>query len=72
MLGYTGLENPRFQFNIYSETLDELRLICNALIDGLLAATTFKAIPHFSPFDDYDDEVKIYRRVLDVSFWHQE
>jgi len=72
MSGYSGLENPRFQFNIYSTLVDDLRVICDALIAALDAATTFTAVPCYGPFDGYDDEIGIYRRVLDVSIWNQE
>ena len=70
--GYSGLENPRFQFDVYSESVDDLADIHDAIIGALAAATTFKAVPADSPWDDWDDDVGIYRRTFDVSIWNQE
>jgi len=70
--GYSRLENPRFQFNIYSRLVDDLRTIFDAMLAALEAATTFTAVPDDSPWDDYDPVVDIYRRVVTIGFWNDE
>jgi hypothetical protein len=70
--GYSTLENPRFQFDIYSTVLDDLTDVSDAMIAALISYGEFDALPLYSPQDDWSDEVQLYRRILDVSFWHQE
>lgn len=70
--GYTGLENPRFQFNVYSTNVDALEDVSGAVIGALTSSTCFKTVADDAPEDYYSDETQTYVRIFDVSFWHQD
>jgi hypothetical protein len=72
MSGYSKLENPRFQFDLYSTSLDEIVEMTDTLYGALSSATNFKAMPDESPQDEWDDTTEIYHRVIDISLWNRE
>lgn len=69
--GYSGLENPRVQIDSYATSLDGRREVAAQVITAMEASTTFKAMALTSPIDDYDDRLKIYRRIFDFSVWNK-
>lgn len=70
--GYSGLENPRVQIDVFTTSLDERRQIADQVIDAMEASTVFKAIMIPSPIDEWDDNLEIYRRILQFSIWNDE
>lgn len=72
MAGYSLLENPRFQFEIYARSVDELRTVYTTVLSALVATALFKSNPIDSPDDYWVDETQTYMRMFDVSIWNQE
>lgn len=68
--GYSGKENPVIEITAYADTVDARREVADAVISVMDAATAFNALLPSPPFDDYDDETKIYERTLQFSVWH--
>ncbi len=71
--GYSGLENARIQFDIYSSSVDKRRELSDNVITAITGATAFTCLLVDSPFDSYDDEPTTpeYIRTLDFSIWNR-
>jgi len=74
MSGYSNLENPRFQVDIFTTSVNALQDMTDALISALSSSTknAFKAIPNEAPIDEYDDDIGIYHRIIDISLWNRD
>jgi hypothetical protein len=70
--GFSGLENPRVQIDSYATSVDGRREVAAQVVAAMEASTTFKAMALISPMDDYDDRLKIYRRIFDFSIWNHD
>ncbi len=70
MSGYSNLENVSLQIYVYSSSIDQRREISDQVIIAMTGASQFKCILDESPFDDYDDEIQVYERVMDFSIWN--
>lgn len=69
LTGYSGLENPRIQIDVWGEaysTVQTLAALVHAAMDG---ATTFGALLE-SDLDFYEDDTLIYRVSMDFSVWN--
>jgi len=70
--GYAGLENAIVQIDVYTSSVDSRRVIGDAVVSVMTAATAFKCLLTDSPIDDYIDEeneIKEYIRTMDFSIW---
>lgn len=70
--GYSGLENAIVEIDVYTSSVDKRRIIGDAVITALTAATAFKCIVTDSPIDDYiseENQVTEYIRTIDFSIW---
>lgn len=68
---YSTLENPTISIEIYTSSIDERRAIGDEIITAMENALQFKALAITAPYDDYNDDIKTYRRVIDFSVWHK-
>jgi len=68
--GYSGKENPIIEITIYADSVDARREVGDAVISVMAATTRFTSLLPTPPFDDYDDETKIYERTLQFSVWN--
>ena len=67
--GYSDLENPRIQIDVWGETyasVQALAALVHTVMDG---ATTFGALLE-SDMDFYEDDTLIYRVSMDFSVWN--
>ena len=70
--GYSGLENAIVEIDVYTSSVDKRRIIGDAVVAALTAATTFDCILTDSPVDDYiseENQVTEYIRTFDFSIW---
>ena len=70
--GYSGLENAVVEIDVYTSSVDKRRIIGDAVVATMTAATVFKCILTDSPIDDYiseENEVREYIRTFDFSIW---
>jgi hypothetical protein len=72
LTGYVGLENARIQFDIYATAIDKRREITDLLIGALTSSTRFSIVAQESPIDEYDDDIGLYARIIDISIWNRE
>jgi len=74
MSGYSNMENPRFQIDMFTTSVDDLVELTDAVISALTSSTKndFKAIPNEAPTDEWNDELGIYHRMMDVSLWNHD
>ncbi|WP_211475038.1 DUF3168 domain-containing protein [Collimonas humicola] len=66
--GPDTLENPRIQIDVFAKT----RLEANELLKAagaVLCSGPLKGVPLGAPISTYNDDLKIYRRSQDFSFW---
>lgn len=70
--GYVGLENARIEINIYTTSVDELRTIGAEAVSAMTETTVFTGVCQDAPFDNFDDTLQLYRRVLEFSVWNRE
>ena len=70
--GFSGLENARVQFDIYSTDIDGRRKVTDQVVTAIEAFTSFTAMALSSPIDQYDDRLQIYRRIQDFSIWNHD
>jgi len=68
--GYCNKENPIIEVTVYASSVDKRSTIAGAVITAMQQATGFLAIVPDPPFDDYDDETKLYERTIQFSVWH--
>ena len=68
--GYSGKENPTIEITIYATAIDMRREVADECITVMANTTRFRSILPDPPFDDYDDETRIYERVLQYSVWY--
>ncbi len=69
--GYTGLQNPIIEINIYAERTTTLQAVSTVVLAAMDASTTFDSYALDEPFDSYDDDVEIKTRTLTFSVWNQ-
>lgn len=68
--GSSGLDNSRYQFDVYSDTYASANSVADAIIAAMATATTYKSIL-LSRIDlDHDLDVDKYRITIDFSVWH--
>lgn len=70
--GYSHLHNPRYQVDVYTTSVDQLRQIGDVVLSVMGASTLFSAIAPAGPFDGYEDDFKLYTRTLEFSIWDKE
>ena len=70
--GYSTLENATLEVEIHATAVTARRLVSDAVINALSSATAFTGLAFTSPFDYYDDGVRVYTRIYDVSIWNAE
>jgi len=70
--GYVELENPRVEIKIFATAIDNRRELSTAVVAAMEASTLFSAIMAMAPYDDYNDIVGEYTRILDFSIWNHE
>ena len=69
LTGYSGLENPRIQIDVWGATYPACQTLAADVHTAMDAATTFGA--HLeSDMDFYEDDTKIYRVSMDFSVWN--
>jgi len=62
-------DNPRYQFDVIGSSYSSVRAVVVQLLDAMIAATTFTAV-YISDQDlEYDDDLELYRVVVDFSVW---
>ena len=69
--GYSGVENPIIEITVYSSAVDNRRDVGQAVINAMTSSTYMSCILPDPPFDDYDDETKIYERTMQFSVWYK-
>lgn len=69
MGGYSGLENPRMQIDVWGATYTAAKTLAALVHAAMSAATTFSALL-ISDMDLYEDDTKIYRVSMDFSVWN--
>lgn len=69
--GYSGVENPIIEVTVYSSSVDTRREVSDAVISVMTDTTFYSCILPDPPFDDYDDETKIYERTMQFSVWYR-
>ena len=69
--GYTGLQNPIIEINIYAERTTTLQAVSTVVLAAMDTSTLFKSHALDEPFDSYDDDVEIKTRTLTFSIWNQ-
>ncbi len=69
--GYTGLQNPIIEINIYAERTTTLQAVSTVVLAAMDGSTTFDSFALDEPFDSYDDDVEIKTRTLTFSLWNQ-
>jgi len=69
--GYSIMENPRIQIDIFANTYKEAKSISTYMHTILAGATGFKALL-ISDMDLYEDDVEFYRVSQDYSCWNKE
>lgn len=70
--GYSTLENPVMQVDVWAKTYEEAISLSGAVITAMENSTSFKCtLPH-TPIDIYEDEIEAYRREMDFSIWNNE
>lgn len=69
LTGYSSLSNPHITIECLSTSYSQVVSIATATIEAIITSTRFKAILADNPFDDYDDDIALYRRTLDFSLW---
>lgn len=68
--GSSGLNQSRYQFDIYAATYASANSIADEVVGAMVAATTYESI-QLSRIDlDFDDNVGEYRISIDFSVWH--
>ena len=70
--GYSGLENAMVVIDLYTESIDEIIALTDAVIGALSSATAFSMVASESPVGGYDDETRVYERSLNISVWNKE
>lgn len=65
-LGCVVGSDIRFQIDIYSLSYSEVKMIRNE-VKTALYSFEYKPL-HLSSMDDYEDETKLYREILDFKF----
>jgi len=62
-------DNPRFQFDVIGSSYSSVRSVIVQLLDAMVLSTTFKAV-YLSDQDlEYDDDLELYRGIVDFSVW---
>jgi len=63
--------NPRYQFDIVSDSYESVRQVVAQLIDAMTTATTFTALYIDDQDLNFDNGPGIYRNAVDFSVWQQ-
>ena len=71
LAGSANMENAIVEVVVSATSVDVRRTAGDAVFAAMTAATSFSAIMPDPPFDDYDDETRIYERTMDFSVWNQ-
>lgn len=76
--GDSNLIRSRFQFSSWAKTYDDARSLSLQVtkafsgIAATLSGIRVGAAEVENDLDDFDDETKLYRRLVDVVLWHEE
>lgn len=68
MAGYAGLENPRYQIDVYDDDYAGARALAVKVRTAMNAATVFTALQQ-SDTDLYEAEASLFRVTMDFSIW---
>jgi len=67
--GYSNLENPRIQIDVWGVTYASVQALAALVHTAMDGATTFGALLE-SDMDFYEDDTLIYRVSMDFSVWN--
>jgi hypothetical protein len=70
LTGYSNLEYPRMQVDCYGTTYSEAKLLSEAVVTAIRAATTF-GTEQDDPQEMFEED-ETYRVSIDFSIWNQE
>jgi hypothetical protein len=68
--GYSTIENAQFEVVVFATAVTARRRVSDAVIGALSSATAFRGLAISSPQDRYDDSVRLYARIYDISIWY--
>lgn len=71
--GADELQRPRFQIDCYGDTYEAARSIANQVILALhqLSATSYIKVAQIDDEqDEFDEQARLYRVILDFYIWH--
>jgi len=66
--GPDALENPRIQIDVFARTRPEANTLLKAAA-AVLCGGPLQGVPLGAPISTYNNELNIYRRSQDFSFW---
>lgn len=69
MGGFSNLENPRVQVDVWAATYTAAKTLAALVHTAMGGATTYSAIL-ISDMDLFEDDTKIYRVSMDFSVWN--
>lgn len=69
--GYSNLENPRIQFDVWAESYKQAKEIRSAVHSVMSQATAFQSLL-IDDSDIYEDDIAVYRVSMDFSCWNRE
>jgi hypothetical protein len=64
------LINVRLQLDCWAEQFDDVRAVAEAVRAAIMASTSLTGLVNFDQ-DFYEDDTKLYRTMLDCSFWYR-
>jgi len=68
-LDSTHKDNPRYQFDVIGSSYPNVRAVVVQLIDAMTTASTFKSVFLTDQDVQYDDDLEVYRAIVDFSVW---
>ena len=71
LTGFADLENVSMEVVVSAAAVDTRRTAGDAVITAMTGSTRFTCILPDPPYDDYDDETRVYERTLQFSIWNQ-
>lgn len=69
LTGYSNLESPRIQVDVWGETYSSVKSLAADVHTAMDGATTFGALLE-SDMDMYEDDTKIHRVSMDFIVWN--
>jgi len=65
--GATDLQNTRVQIDVFSDQASSMQAVANAVIEAMANSGLTNIL--LTSNDQYESEVRVYRRMLDYSIW---